>query len=444
MKRVLKKQLKSRHLQMMALGGVIGTGLFLSTAKTIHITGPSLILSYLLCGMIIYIILRSLGEITVYDPIAGSFSEYANKYLGSYAGYIVGWSAWFEYSVVSMAELTAVSILFDYFHPTQHWLLCLCILVIFTTVNLLNIKIFGEIEFWLSFIKITAILSMLFFSGYLLLFKKALNPEIMNYKNMNVFFAGGLHGFLVSLILVIFSFGGSEFVAIAGAETENPNVNIPLAIKGVIVKIILFYILTILMIILLYPFDKLSTNISPFVDVFKKIGFSSASSIINLVAISAALSSLNTTIYSGTRLLYNLSINKHAPKLLSVLSKNSVPIYALLATSFFIALTVLINYLWPEKAFFYLMTITTSIMLLVWLIILLTQFKFRKMINKNIKLSYPSILYPYANICVIIILLCLAAIMTQLKDMMYAIYIIPFWILLLTIFYFITKKYRNE
>ena len=440
MKNKLNIQLKNRHLQMIALGGMIGTGLFLTTAKTIHLTGPSLILSYLICGFVIYIILRSLGEMTVHNPKPGSFSEYANQYLGSYAGYLSGWSAWFEYTMVSMAELTAVSILFDYFLPTQHWELCLVLLIVFTCINFLNVKVFGEVEFWLSSIKIFVILSMLIFSAYLLLFKHALNPEILTYKKMNLFFAGGLHAFLVSLVLVIFSFGGSEFVAIAGAETVNPQKNIPIAIKGIILKILFFYIFTILMIILLYPYTKLATNISPFVDVFKKIGFSSASSILNIVAISAALSSFNSTIYSGSRMLYNLSKNRHAPNILSKINSHGIPHYAIITTSFFIGIAIIINYIWPEKAFFYLMTITTSIMLIVWLIILITQFRFRKEIQKqNIKLKYQSIFFPYANILVMLILFGFMVIMTQIKEMAYAVYVTPIWILLLTIFYFIKK-----
>ncbi|MCX8514468.1 MAG: amino acid permease [Burkholderiales bacterium] len=441
---VLNKKLKNRHLQMIALGGVIGTGLFFGSAKSIHTTGPSIILSYLLGGIIIYIILRALGEMTVANPSSGSFSQYAHQYLGKYAGFISGWSAWFEYTVVCMVELTAVTVFFDYFIPgLPHWLICAFILVFITAINLTNVKVFGELEFWFAGIKIVTIILMILFSAFLILYKHKVNPDLNQYGSLNTFFAGGVSGFAFSLVIVVFSFGGSEFVSIAAGEAEDPKHNVPKAINGVIYRILLFYILTMVAIILLYPFQKLATNISPFVDVFQQIGFGFAADILNLVAITAALSTFNSCLYAASRMLFNLSENGFAPKKLSKITRDSViPRMATLFTATAIVITVLINYLYPKEAIMVLLTIATGAILIVWLLILFTQMAFRiKHLSKNDEeLSYKLILYPYSNILAIIFLVIVMLIMTQMPDMRYSVYVAPIWILGLSIFYIINKK----
>ena len=282
----LQHPLKNRHIQMIALGGVIGTGLFFGAAKSIQSTGPSIILSYILGGLVIYIIMRALGEMTVHHPSSGSFSDYANRYINSYAGFIAGWTAWFEYTVVCMVELTAVTFFLDYWIPgLPHWLICLGLLLVFTMVQLISVRLFGEFEFWFAGIKIAAIILMLLFSAYLITFNPHIHAgtvtSLHSYASLDVFFASGTKGFLFSLAIVIFSFGGTEFVSIAAGEAENPRKSIPQAISGVIVRIILFYILTILAIICLYPFNKLNANVSPFVDVFKEIGIHQAADVMN-------------------------------------------------------------------------------------------------------------------------------------------------------------------
>lgn len=439
----LSHKLKNRHLQMIALGGVIGSGLFFGSAKSIHLTGPSIILAYLLGGLMIYIIMRALGEMTVDNPSSGSFSEYAHNYVSPYAGFISGWSAWFEYTVVCMVELTVVTIFFDSLIPgIPHWVLGLGILVFFTLINLLNVKVFGEFEFWFAGIKIIAIILMLVFSAYLIFFKHGLNPEIGQYSQSNLFFAGGLAGFLTSLVVVVFSFGGTEFVSIAAGESENPAKNVPRAINGVLVRIVLFYILTMLAIILLYPYQKLATNISPFVDVFNSIGFHYAAAAMNLVAITAALSAFNSCMYSASRMLFNLSHNRYAPKFLSqnpIGSTRHIPVKTVLCTSAAVLIAVLINYIFPEKAFMYLLTVATSAILIVWFMVLITQMYFRK--KKDVAtLGFKMALFPYSNVFAMIILVVVMVEMTKMDDMRLSVFITPFWILVLSIIYVLNKK----
>ncbi len=445
----LEHKLKNRHLQMIALGGVIGTGLFYGSAKSIQLTGPSIILSYILGGLIIYIIMRALGEMTVYNPNSGSFSAYANEYVGNYAGFISGWSAWFEYTVVCMAELTAVTVFFDFFTlGIPHWILCAIILIFFTLINLISVKTFAEFEFWFAGIKIIAIILMIIFAAYLIIFNgntshEFTNNELNQYKHLNMLFHGGLKGFLVSLVIVVFAFGGSEFISIAAGEVKNPQKNIPIAINGTIFRILIFYILTMLVIILLYPYEKLSDNISPFVDVFRLIGFKSAAIIMNIVVITAALSSFNSCLYASSRMLYSLSINKHAPHSLSKLTKNHVPKIAVLATSSAITIAVIINYIFPEKAIMYLLTVTTGAILIVWFLILITQIFFR-IKKSNEQLSYKLILFPYSNIFALMFLILVTMVMTQMDDMKTCVYVTPIWITVLSIIYFLKFKFKKN
>jgi amino acid transporter, AAT family len=439
----LKHKLKNRHLQMIAIGGVIGTGLFFGSAKSIHLTGPSIILSYMLGGLIMYIIMRALGEMTIYSPSSGSFSEYAHQYLGNYAGFIAGWNAWFEYTVVCMVELTAVTLFFDYWvQGIPHWLICLIILTIFTAINLSSIRFFGEFEFWFAAIKVAAIVLMLLFSAYLIIFHHHLNPDILSYKNPSLFFAGGGFGFLVSLVIVIFSFGGTEFVSIAAAEAENPARNVPRAINGVILRILIFYVFTMVAIIALYPYAKLSQNISPFVDVFTKIGIPVAAKTMNIVAISAALSAFNSCLYSSSRMLYNLAEHRNAPQQLAKLNPRGIPAKSVLFTSLAIFSTVIINYLYPERAIIYLLSIATCAILITWIIILLSQLSFRRQHSHNLdEIKYRLQLFPYSNIFAIIILALVMVIMSRMDDMKLSVWITPFWILALTILFFMRKKY---
>lgn len=438
----LKHKLQNRHLQMIALGGAIGTGLFFSTAKSIHLAGPSLILAYMLGGFVLYIIMRALGEMTVDSPNSGSFSEYANRYIGPYAGFISGWSAWFQYIVVSMVELTATTVFIDYLIPGMpHWILCLVILIIFTGINLLNVRVFGEFEFWFAGIKIVAIVLMVLFAVYLLMFKHKLNPEVMSYANPNIFFAGGFKGFATALVLVAFSFGGSEFVTIAAGEAENPGKSVPAAITGVIFRIILFYVATIFVIILLYPYQKLSTNISPFVDVFRNVGIGSAASIMDIVAITAALSSFNSCLYSSSRILYNLSSNSYAPKALSnIAHEGHVPKSAILVSATTVLIGVAVNYIFPEKAILYLLYVVTGSVLIVWFMILLTQLYFRKYKAKtNGEIAYKLRFTPYSTLFAMAVLVFISGVMLEMDDMRTSVYVIPLWILILSIIYVFTK-----
>lgn len=438
-------KLKNRHIQMIALGGAIGTGLFFGLAKSIPQTGPSIVLSYLLGGVVMYIIMRALGEMVVHEPNSGAFSYYANKYVGGYLGFLSGWYAWFEYTIVCMLEVTAVTVFLDLWIPyAPHWIIIAIILAIFFFINVVNVNLFGEFEFWFAGIKVATIIIMIIFALYLILFNHTIQNNTISNFHQNIqhnFFASGFKGFMFSLALVVFSFGGTQFIGIAAADAIDPEKSVPRAIRGVIIRIVIFYIGTTTVILCLYPWELLSTNVSPFVDVFTKIGIPAAAQVMNIVAITAALSAFNSCLYSAARMLSSLAKQGAAPHKLGVLNKKNIPHNAVIFTSMIIAITIIINYIFPQKAIIYLIAIATTSIIVTWTTILICHIYFR---IKNPKQHYRLPLFPFLNILAIIALASVVVVMTQMDDMKQAVYLMPLWVGILTIIYVIRRKHIKQ
>ncbi len=440
----LKHSLSTRHILMIALGSAIGTGFFFGTGASIKLTGPAILLSYAIGGILMYIIVRALGEMAVSEPSSGSFSYYAYKYIGNYAGFISGWNYWFNYIIVCMLELTATSIFLDYWFPhTIHWLITLGVMGLFMLINLLHVRWFGEFEFWFAGIKVSTVIILILFGLYILLLNPAgHSASLRNLWQYGGFFAHGLSGFLFSFVVVVFSFGGSELVGITAGETANPGRSIPLAINGTILRIMLFYIATLGIVICLYPWNKINTNFSPFVDVFQQMGIPRAASLMNLVAISAALSSLNSGIYGTGRMLYNLSQQGNAPSFLGKVNHKGVPVSAVMFSMLCIAISVLLNYLFPKQIFSVLLAIATLAAIINWLTILVTHSFFRRKFQGN--RPYQLCYYPLSSIIAIFFLLLVASIMYFMPEMHLAIVIAPLWIILLSLGYLFKSKLTEE
>ncbi len=439
----LAHRLKARHILMIALGSAIGTGLFFGAGESIQMAGPSILLAYLVGGIMMYIVVRALGEMTVDEPNAGSFSYYAYKYMGDYAGFLSGWNYWFNYIIVCMLELTATTLFLDYWIPNaSHWLLTLLILLFFTSINLIHVKFFGEFEFWFAGIKVVTIIALIIFGSYIIFSGSNNVSHVDNLWKQGGFFAHGLHGFLFAFVIVVFSFGGTELVGIAAGEAENPQKNIPMAINGVIARILIFYVATLAIIMCLYPWNQIDGHISPFVDVFKQIGFAKAASLMNLVAITAALSSFNSGVYGTARMAYNLGLQKNAPRFLTKLSHNQIPANAILFSSLFIFMTVLLNYFYPKQVFNILLALATIAAIINWLTILITQLAFRR--HKQAKeIDYKMPLFPFSSIAAILFFVLIAGVMTQMPDMKMAIFIAPIWLLALSIAYALKKYWKS-
>ena len=436
----MQNRLTKRQVLMIALGSAIGTGLFFGAGQSITLGGPSILLAYAIGGVIMYIILRALGEMTVHEPNVGSFSYYSYKYIGSFAGFISGWNYWFLYIIVCMLELTASTMFLDFWFPNlSHWEIALVILCIFAVINLLNVRYFGEFEFWFAGIKVVTIIALILLGLYLIFFGTNSNSHINNLWQNGGFMAHGIKGFLMSFVVVVFSFGGTELVGITAGEAEDPQKNVPLAINGVILRIVIFYIATLFIIMCLYPWNKIDNNVSPFVDVFSKIGIYKAAAVMNLVAITAALSSLNSGIYGTSRMLYNLANQGNAPKVFMTTGKSKVPYIATIFSVLFIMIAVILNYLYPKQIFSILLAIATIAAILNWIAILIAQISFRKKVMGS-EIKYKMPFYPASSILAILFFIVVIITMLQMDNMKLAVYIAPVWLVILTTGYFLRNK----
>jgi AAT family amino acid transporter len=399
----LQRHLKVRHIRLMALGSTIGVGLFLGSASAIQIAGPSILLGYLLAGIVAFIVLRALGEMAVHEPVAGSFAAYANTYVGPLAGYMVGWGYWTYWIVVGIAEVTAVGIYKGIWFPeTPQWIWALSSIVMMGLINLIAVKVFGEFEFWFALIKVIAIVAMIALGCSVIFFgfTNDWNPiGLANLWQHGGFFPNGISGMLLSLQMVLFAYVGIEMIGLSAGEAENPRKTIPMAIDSLAWRILIFYMGAIFVILAIFPWNEVGQQGSPFVVMFERIGLREAAGIINFVVITAALSSCNAGIFSGGRLLYALSANGYAPSPFAKLSKYGVPHRAVMATVAVCMTGVVLNYFVPDKAFQYVMAAVTFIGLMVWIAILITQIQFRRSLTKVqvAELAYRTPWWPYSS-----------------------------------------------
>lgn len=433
---------------MIALGTAVGTGLFYGSTSTISLAGPAVSLSYLFGGIIVFFIMRMLGEMSVEEPVSGSFSYYASKYWGKFPGFLAGWNYWFLFVFVSMAELSAVSIYVSYWFPNfPHWISALICLAVITLINLITVSAYGEIEFWMALIKISAIIFMIVLGSYYIFADPDPFPEnFSNLWNYGGFFPNGAWGLCLSFVPVIFSFGGIELIGITAGEAENPNETIPRAINQVVYRILIFYVGTMIILMTLWPWSEIGTNASPFVQIFENAGFSEAANLLNFVVLTAAVSVYNSAIYSNSRMLYSLSKNSEAPKIFSKLSKRKVPVNGILFSSGVTLVIVILSYLFSEKLFMYLMSIVTGAVITSWAIIILTHFKFRKYcMENNIVTKFPALFFPFANYLCLAFIVGVVLLMTTMEEMRLAVILMPVWLGIIWIFYkqknnFVDKK----
>ena len=439
----MQRGLKNRHLQMIALGTAVGTGLFYGSTATIALAGPAVSLSYLIGGIIIFFIVRMLGEMSVEEPVSGSFSYYASKYWGEFPGFLAGWNYWFLYILVSMAELSAVSIYLGYWFPDlPKWIGVLACLLIITAINLVTVSAYGEIEFWMAFIKIAAIIGMILLGSYFIL--TALVPFPQNFANLWIhggFFPNGISGFIMSLAPVMFSFGGIELIGITAGEAENPDKTIPRAINQVIWRILIFYVGTMIVLMTLWPWNEVGKEASPFVQIFEGAGFPAAANILNFVVLTAAVSVYNSAIYSNSRMLFGLATSNNAPKFFEKLSKRGVPVNGILISSGITFLAVVMNYFLPDQVFMYMMSIVTGAVVISWGMIVLTHLKFRKHCEaEGIEPKFKSLFYPLADYLCLAFLAGILIIMAMMDEMRISVIVMPIWVLAIWFFYRSKKK----
>lgn len=442
----LQRGLDNRHIQLIALGGAIGVGLFYGSSATIQMAGPAILLSYLIGGIVIFTIMRALGEMAVDEPISGSFSSYAHRYLGPFAGYLTGWTYWFMWVVVGMAEITVIGVYVNYWFPDiPQWVTALATLVVVTLINLMNVKAFGEFEFWLALIKVVAIIGMILVGLGIILFGFGNGGQPMGLDNLwahGGFMPNGIEGILLSLVLVMFSFGGVELVGITAGEAKDPRKSIPSAINNVVWRILIFYIGALGIMMILYPWNEVGSNGSPFVLIFDKIGIPGAAHIINFVVLTAALSAFNSGMFSTGRMLYNLSLQNNGPKYFGKLNKHQTPRRGILFSASFLLVAVFLNYIIPEKVFMFISSVATVAVITSWTIILLTQIKFRQSKTKAEvgKLAFKMPLHPFSNYVALVFLAFVIVLMAFMDGMREALYVAPVWFLILYVGYRLKTK----
>ena len=437
----LKRGLKNRHIQLIALGGAIGTGLFLGSAGVLESAGPSMILGYAIGGFIAFLIMRQLGEMIVEEPVAGSFSHFAHSYWGPFAGFLSGWNYWVLYVLVGMAELTAVGKYVQYWYPgIPTWATAAAFFVLINAINLVNVKAFGETEFWFAIIKVVAIIGMILLGCYLL-FSGAGGEQasITNLWSHGGFFPNGITGLVMMMAVIMFSFGGLELVGITAAEADQPKTVIPKAINQVVYRILIFYIGALTVLLSLYPWDSLVQTLnaggdtygsSPFVQIFSLIGSDTAAHILNFVVLTAALSVYNSGVYCNSRMLYGLAEQGDAPKALLKVNSRGVPVLAIALSAAVTLLCVLVNYLAPEGALELLMSLVVASLVINWAMISLTHIKFRKaMQEQGVEPSFKAFWFPLSNYICLAFVLFILGVMLLIPGIQVSVYAMPVWVL---------------
>ncbi|MCP1714043.1 D-serine/D-alanine/glycine transporter [Kerstersia gyiorum] len=381
----LARNLSNRHLQLIAIGGAIGTGLFMGSGKTISLAGPSILLVYAIIGIMLFFVMRALGEVLLSNLEYRSFADFAGDLLGPWAKYFTGWTYWLCWIVTGVADVVAVAGYVAFWFPELPiWIPALGLIVVLLVLNLPSVRNFGEIEFWFALIKIIAI-SALIITGMIMLLNHFQLPDgtparVSNLWEHGGFFPNGFGGFVAGFQIAVFAFVGIELVGTAAAETENPRRNLPKAINSIPIRIVLFYLGALFVIMTVTPWDKISPDNSPFMAMFSLAGLAIAAHVVNFVVLTSAASSANSGIYSTSRMIFGLASSGDAPTSLSRLNRRRVPVNALFFSCIFLLSGVVLLYAGQSvmEAFTLMTTISALLFIFVWSIILASYIQYRR------------------------------------------------------------------
>ena len=404
----LRRSMTAGQMEMISLGGAIGVGLFMGATSTIKWTGPSVILAYAFVGLILYIVMRALGEMIYVNPGTGSFADYATEYVHPIAGYLAKWANVFEYIVVGMSEVVAATEYLQHWWPhTKPWAAGLVIIAFLVLANLASAKAYGSLEFWFAMIKVITIILMILLGFMVIFFGFGNGGHPTGFSNLwshGGFFTGGISGFFFSMSIIVGSYEGIELLGISAGEVANPQQAIVKSVKSVLFRILIFYVGAIFVIVTIYPWNHLSAVGSPFVSTFAKVGITAAASLINFVVLTAALSGANSGIYSSSRMLFKLAHEGDAPKIFGRLSKHVVPDMAILGISGGILLgfiaDIFATVFSKTTTDMFVIVFSSSVLpgMIPWFVILLAELRFRKH-NPSLMKDHPFKLplYPLSN-----------------------------------------------
>ncbi|MFX3618881.1 MAG: amino acid permease [Sporolactobacillus sp.] len=440
----LERRLKNRHIQLIAIGGAIGTGLFLGSGKSIHLAGPSILFAYLIIGIALFFVMRSLGELLLSNSGYLSFTDFASEYMGPLAGFVTGWTYWFCWIMTAMADITAVGKYIQFWFNVPQWVPALLCLVVLTILNLMTVRMFGEIEFWFAIIKVITII-LLIVLGLIMIFTGFKTntgyASVQNIWSYGGLFPHGLSGFFLGFQMAVFSFVGIELVGVTAAETADPEKTLPRAINSLPVRVLLFYIGALFVILCINPWTMLNPNSSPFVRVFTLIGIPAAAGVINFVVLTSAASACNSGLFSTSRMLYSLGREGNAPRTFSILGKSSVPSSALIASTLALSIGVVLNYFLPDFVFTLVTSISAICFIWVWSIILISHIIYRKKRPDLAAASkFKAPFAPAINWLILAFFAFLLILIGMAEDTRVALFVTPVWFFLLVMAYWFHKK----
>ncbi|WP_028777884.1 amino acid permease [Shimazuella kribbensis] len=443
----LQRKLSQRQLTMIAIGGAVGTGLFMGSGIAISYAGPGVLISYAIAALIALTMMMCLSEMTMAHPTSGSFGSHAERYIGPWAGYLVRYTYWGAQVIAIGGEATAVALYMKYWFPAvPAWLWIIVFAAVIIFVNARSVNNFGAFEYWFSTIKVTAIIVFIIL-GICVIFGLGTEPTgISNYTSNGGFMPNGFSGVWMAVLMAIFSFYGVEVVAVTAGEAKDPQKAIPKAMRTMVFRLIIFYILSLGIMLAVVPWEHTGAHAvteSPFVKVFASLGIPYAAGIMNFVVLTAALSSMNTNLYLCSRMIFSLGRGGYTPKALGKLNKRGVPFNALLASSVGLAIAMLLNVLTPN-AFGQLFGISIFGGIFVWIMIFITFLRFRKENGKLQSLSYHAPLHPIPAFAGLLLLIGIMVTMLFSADWQYAWYFGAPWIVLVLISYYFYGRRANQ
>lgn len=448
----LQRNLSNRHIQLIAIGGAIGTGLFMGSGRTIHLAGPSVLLVYTIIGAVLYLVMRCMGELLLSNHKYGTFADFVTDLLGPTAGFVVGWTYWLCWIVTGTAEVIAIAGYFSFWWPhLPQWIPAILTVVLLFSLNAMTVKAFGETEFWFSMIKIVAIIALICCGAVMVIVgftspdgQRATLTNLWSHPGVSgsAIFPNGFTGFLGGFQLAIFSFVGIELVGTTAAETKDPEKSLPKAINSIPIRVLLFYVFALAAIMSVTPWDSLNPETSPFVGLFSLVGLVFAASLVNLVVMTSAASSCNSGVYSTSRMMYAMALRSDAPRVFRNLSRRSVPLNALIVTCLFLLASIVLMAVGGTvmEAFTLVTSVASVLFMFVWVMIVASYVEYRRRLphlHRKSIFAMPGGLFSVVIISAFI--LAMVFVLALDKSTLYAMLVSVVWIVVITAVSFLMR-----
>lgn len=447
----LKRGLDNRHIQLIAIGGAIGTGLFMGSGKTIHLAGPSILLIYAIIGIMLFMVMRAMGELLLSNLKYKSFLDFSSDLLGPWAGYFVGWTYWLCWIVTGVADMFAISEYVAFWWPAlSHWIPAFFCILLFVALNLTAVRLFGELEFWFAIIKVVAILALIALGVFMISIgftgPDGTQASLKHVWNDGNIFPNGAGGFFAGFQIAIFAFVGIELAGTTSAETKDPIRVLPKAINSIPIRIVFFYVLSLLVIMSVTPWDRVVADKSPFVQMFVLVGIGSAASLVNFVVLTSAASSANSGVFSNSRMTYGLAQEGSGPRILGCLSRSSVPANGLMFSSACMLVIYMLLSTLPTvmEAFTVVTTISAILFIFVWSMILISYMVYRRQRPQLHEVSIYKMPGGVFMCWVVLAFFAFVLVLLSLQpDTRIALQYTPLWFVLLGLGYLLVHRKRN-